>query len=363
MEWDRRRTLRLLGGMAATIPVSAQAGAAPPDPAPDPSRPARLELTATIPQGPEDYTSILAWSPDGKRLATAGISSHYARIWDVASRRLIARLGLGHSPSTPIPLSWSPDGRFLATVAQHALTVWNTERWTVEASFFERSAFGRFNQSGALLVAHGGIGRNWKSVSLRHPPDWREAILLAPTGTSISILGIAAGQDPSRFLVAFKESLNGRTSRYCAVLRDLESTRPLTDEQRRQDFSIPDGPPEQFAFSPDGRFFAVCPGHRPTRLYADDEAFASGSPSPLLEIAGSGRNRRHSFSGDSHFLALGDLRRTGGLLQLVDCEQRILVDEIAVQQYVHDVSVSPTDHTLAVANGPTIQLWSIATGA
>ncbi len=56
-------------------------------------------------------TSV-AWSPDGKRLAT-GSDDQTAKVWDAASGKELLTLR-GHAGSV-YSVAWSPDGKRLAT--------------------------------------------------------------------------------------------------------------------------------------------------------------------------------------------------------------------------------------------------------
>src|SRR5262249_30934673 len=62
-------------------------------------------------RGPGTLVSV-AWSPDGKRLATAG-GDRTARVWDAATAQNLFTL-FGHSQLVNT-VAWSPDGRRLAT--------------------------------------------------------------------------------------------------------------------------------------------------------------------------------------------------------------------------------------------------------
>src|SRR5262249_7018639 len=68
--------------------------------------------------------SNLAWSPDGTRLASTSRNDFGARIWDVASKKMV--LGpLRHSHEIT-SLAWEPDGQRLATgSADETVKVWN----------------------------------------------------------------------------------------------------------------------------------------------------------------------------------------------------------------------------------------------
>jgi WD40 repeat protein len=72
--------------------------------------------------GPARPAGCLAYSPDGKRLASADISGQVT-VWEAGSgqKALTLRGAGGH-----VILSWSPDGRQLATISRNGeLTIWN----------------------------------------------------------------------------------------------------------------------------------------------------------------------------------------------------------------------------------------------
>jgi WD40 repeat protein len=64
-----------------------------------------------------------AWSPDGKKLASAGIDQTL-RIWEVASGSCLHVLK-GFRSNIP-SLAWHPDGIMLATAADEGLRIWDT---------------------------------------------------------------------------------------------------------------------------------------------------------------------------------------------------------------------------------------------
>ncbi len=63
-------------------------------------------------QGHSDYVSAVAWSPDGKRIASAS-GDHTVQVWDAAGGGHVY-IYHGHT-SDVSTLAWSPDGKYIAS--------------------------------------------------------------------------------------------------------------------------------------------------------------------------------------------------------------------------------------------------------
>ncbi len=76
-------------------------------------------------QGHKDTVTALAWSPDGKRIASAS-SDDTVQVWDASTGRPILTYR-GHAAAV-MAVAWSPDGRRIVSAsADHMAQVWNAK--------------------------------------------------------------------------------------------------------------------------------------------------------------------------------------------------------------------------------------------
>lgn len=77
------------------------------------------------------HPTSIAWSPDGRYIATGSTDSREIHIWEVSRRRMIKRLLITTGIGFFHQLSWSPDGEYLAACdAPGVLRVYRTTDWT-----------------------------------------------------------------------------------------------------------------------------------------------------------------------------------------------------------------------------------------
>ena len=120
------------------------------------------------PDGPEAIS--LAFSPDGRRLATTDGREHSVRIWDAGTGRWLRRLGEHAAPIRSA--AFSPDGRLLTTGAgDGTAAIWSVATGRELRCLDARTDLLRrvaFSPDGRLLAASGNDGdiRLWDLDSL-----------------------------------------------------------------------------------------------------------------------------------------------------------------------------------------------------
>jgi WD40 repeat protein len=237
--------------------------------------------------GHDSEINTIAYSPDGKQIATAALSgSGSIRVWDTNSRRVVWQSG-ARTPGTHL-LAFSPQGRLLAAASGPNIIVWDLKTGDQRLTIPGRTAYiaMAISRDGTRLASGSSDGTvrlfdlasgkellNFRVakqyvVAIAFSPDLRLAASFAalvrgpgqPEPT-IQLWDLATGKEGKSFpggesgIFRLAFGPNGRSLAATTGSRQVNLWEVATGQPRR-DFALP-SIPYSVAFSPDGRQLAV----------------------------------------------------------------------------------------------------------
>jgi len=151
--------------------------------------------------GHEDSVWDVAFSPDGKFLASGGNDGSII-IWDVATRQQIRRLKNHYSSATIYTLAFSPTDKILAAGdGTGAITLYNTETWqkipTILRGHGSSVLSVKFSGDGKYLVSGGTDGKviiwtvadRTPSKTFMEPTSWVWDVAISQDNSTVAAVG------------------------------------------------------------------------------------------------------------------------------------------------------------------------------
>ncbi len=144
--------------------------------------------------GHRNYVAACAFSPDGRRLVTAGNDGSIL-LWDTTRWKRLRKMGQEHTPVTS--LAFSPDGRWLAAAEVGDIHLWNTATWAevaISQPDVEETTCLAFSPD-SLLLAAGDRGPNEIRIFDMETRELRQrlkkhstsvtAVVFSPSGSTL----------------------------------------------------------------------------------------------------------------------------------------------------------------------------------
>jgi WD40 repeat protein/tRNA A-37 threonylcarbamoyl transferase component Bud32 len=325
---------------------------------------------------------VVVFSPDGKAIATAGDGCK-ARLWDAVTGKPIglplepegrSSFSIGGGGGTP--MAFSPDGKIVATAGKDSAQLWDAVTTKPIGSPLQHKNMVTtvvFSPNGKVIAtaSEDNTARLWDVATLKPvgPPMQQNRVrgmAFSPDGKVIAIAGFGGGRlwdaatlEPigppmphQGYLNAVVFSPDGKViatvgGDNTARLWDAATARPIGSPLLHH------GQVKVVAFSPDGKIIATAGDDHTARLWDTASSLPMGSP-----LQHHGRVRAVAFSPDGTVVATASDDKTARLWDAVPSKP---IRQLPLEQTVTAVIFSPDGKFIASGNRAAMQLWDAGT--
>ena len=303
----------------------------------------QLSTTATVvdrfsPDGGNEFAEslaqALAFSPDGRQVATARTSDNVGRVWDAQTGAELLRL---EHDGVVLAIAFSPDGQYIATGSADGSTrIWSRDGTQVSRTTMDRSSptFAVAFSPDSQYLATGGFSFAAQVVAVPRATD----VLQLPLDDSAQSLAWS----PDGTAVA--AASNDGTARIWALEGGHEITRmPMGF----------DNVVYQVAFSPDGTQLATTSADGVVRTWQVTKAWQDmglSHPDSVIAV---------TFSGDGRYLASS----AGTTAYIYDAHTGAELQRLAHPALAWALNFSPDGRYLAASSfDGYARIWDVGTG-
>ncbi|MCL2932062.1 MAG: NACHT domain-containing protein, partial [Trichodesmium sp. MAG_R03] len=282
----------------------------------------------------QDYVRAVAFSPDGKTIATTS-DDKTARLWDTENGNVLATL---YHQNWVKAVAFSPDGKTIATASDDKTArLWDTENGNVLATLYHQREVNAvaFSPDGKTIAtaSYDGTARLW---------DTENGNELATLYHQSRVYAVAFSPDGKTIATASWD----KTAR----LWDTDNGNVLAT-LNHQDWV------NAVAFSPDGKTIATASYDYTARLWDTENG------NELATLYHRGWVNAVAFSPDGKTIATASYDKTAQTARLWDTENGNKLATLYHQREVNAVAFSPDGKTIATASyDKTARLWDTENG-